>query len=505
MRKQKNYDSDYAPLEEDSNDDFILEYEVNATPTVKELEEELRRENHHKKPEPKEKPKIRKIRSKEAKYYNYRPKKIKKVKKREPFWFEVKISSFFGRIRRRNHSFKQNYKSGMLVIHRHTQMNSLFKRLFPRHYHRIHHRSFKVRQKVWKKLLLSSIICVLSIIAVLFISVVVMYFSGKASLYSPNKIGPMLGRAEFADAKQADAKIKDWKSDYVRYNGKVYDYNEKILSFLIMGIDHDGEVTDYKDALDGGQADALFLLCLDPVKNKISVIAVNRNTMTDVDIYNEKDEYQGTGKFQICLAHGYGDGKQESCLREVRAVSNLFYNLPINGYAAINYDAIPKINDAVGGVKVTVLEDVKVMAELRSGSNKLEEVLQKGDEVTLDGIQAFWYTKGRGDYIGAADKRLEREKQYLTSFIPTLRTEVSKNPVAIMDLYSDISPYMVTDISVSKLTYLIQEASAYNFSEASFYTMEGVTMLGNTGHEEFIYDEKALYDMIIEIFYNEIG
>ena len=40
------------------------------------------------------------------------------------------------------------------------------------------------------------------------------------------------------------------------------------------------------------------------------------------------------------------------------AISTLFYNLPITGYASIGYDAIPKINDAVGGVDVECLEDL---------------------------------------------------------------------------------------------------------------------------------------------------
>ena len=56
--------------------------------------------------------------------------------------------------------------------------------------------------------------------------------------------------------------------------------------------------------------------------------------------------------------HGYGDGMELSCERSVAAVSRLFYNLPISGYAAINMGAIPALNDAVGGVQVTVLDDV---------------------------------------------------------------------------------------------------------------------------------------------------
>ena len=42
-------------------------------------------------------------------------------------------------------------------------------------------------------------------------------------------------------------------------NGRIYEYNDDIMTFLIMGIDKNGEVQNNRDATDGGQADALFL------------------------------------------------------------------------------------------------------------------------------------------------------------------------------------------------------------------------------------------------------
>ena len=90
----------------------------------------------------------------------------------------------------------------------------------------------------------------------------------------------------------------------------------------------------------------------------LSIIAVNRNAMALVDVYDEDGVYMGQYTKQITLQHGYGDGMELSCERSVAAVSRLFYNLPISGYAAINMGAIPALNDAVGGVQVTVLDDV---------------------------------------------------------------------------------------------------------------------------------------------------
>ena len=94
---------------------------------------------------------------------------------------------------------------------------------------------------------------------------------------------------------------------------------------------------------------------MNPHNKTVSIITVNRNTMAPVDVYDEDGIYMGQYVKQITLQHGYGDGKELSCERTVTAVSRLFHNLPINGYVAINMDAIPALNDAVGGVPVTVL------------------------------------------------------------------------------------------------------------------------------------------------------
>ena len=102
----------------------------------------------------------------------------------------------------------------------------------------------------------------------------------------------------------------------------------------------------------------MFLAVMNPHDKSVSIIAINRNAMALVDVYDEDGVYMGQYTKQITLQHGYGDGMELSCERSVAAVSRLFYNLPISGYAAINMGAIPALNDAVGGVQVTVLDDV---------------------------------------------------------------------------------------------------------------------------------------------------
>lgn len=176
-----------------------------------------------------------------------------------------------------------------------------------------------------------------------------------------------------------------WQDGWVKYQDTVYQYNQEIRTFLIMGIDRNSDAKAVGEGTDGGQADALFLAVMNPKESCIKLIGINRNTMTDIDVYNEEGVYLRTVNAQIAVQHGFGDGMEKSCEYQKKVVARLFYNLPIHGYVAVNMSAIPTINDTVGGIDVTVLEDL----------TKADPSLVKDSKVHLSGESAFWYVKYR--------------------------------------------------------------------------------------------------------------
>lgn len=199
----------------------------------------------------------------------------------------------------------------------------------------------------------------------------------------------------------------------LRYNGKTYAYKKDILTFLCMGIDKTGEVKASSDLYRGGQADALFLAVLDPEDKKISVIGINRDTMTEIKTYDPNGLYAGKEVAQIALAHAYGEGLEESCENTVEAVSNLFYGLPIHGYCALNMSIISTINDAVGGVEVTIPESV-AKGGMKIGGRWYGSEWKPGDRVHLEGEEAYVYIKYRDTREAqSAEARLSRQKEYL--------------------------------------------------------------------------------------------
>ena len=315
-----------------------------------------------------------------------------------------------------------------------------------------------------------------------------MEYAGRAELKKKQEAlpeGMILEETSAAEELPEDAEGQEpLKDGMLRYQGKTYAYKEDVMTFLCMGIDKSGEAKASEDLHRGGQADALFLAVMDPGEKKISVIGVNRDTMAELFVYDEEGNYLGREIGQIALQHAYGDGMEESCERTVEAVSNLFYGIPIHGYFAMNMDVIIPLNDAVGGVDV---------------------VIGDGDEkVHLEGQEAYSFVRNRDMYAPhSAEQRLKRQKQYLEAFARQAKKAVAQDLTLPAKLYTEILPYMVTDISASEAVYLATQAVSYTFGQDDLYSLQGEIRMGEQ-FEEFYPDETALYELILRIFYEEI-
>jgi len=295
--------------------------------------------------------------------------------------------------------------------------------------------------------------------------------------------------------------LEGLSENQILYKDQVYQLNQDLITILVMGIDKEtvtevgGQswTVDEESEYGGGQADALFLTVLNPHDKNVYVIAINRNSMVDVDVFDKDGNYEGVFTKQVALQHGYGDGMEESCQRQVKTVSRMFHNIPINAYAAISMDAIPELNDAVGGVSVEVLDDI-IYPEYDMN-------LHQGDNVTLRGEKAYWYVRLRNENVfNSNELRLQRQKQYLTTFAAVAKEQAMSDIRVALDLYKTVRKYMVTDIDLNSFTYLATEAVNYTFDAKHLYSLEGEVIQGNQ-FEEFYPDDEALQQMIINLFY----
>ncbi len=290
-----------------------------------------------------------------------------------------------------------------------------------------------------------------------------------------------------------DAVLEKWQEGLVSYNGKHYKYNSDLSIYLFLGIDKEGVVETAEDYISGGQSDAIFLLVADPEEEELSLVSINRNTITGIETYDEDGNYLGNYSGQLCLQHGYGDGKEYSCTLSVNTVSELFYNLPIDGYMAINMGGIPYLNDSIGGVTLEVIQD------LSYPDAGVE--LVAGETVTLTGTEAYYYLRGRDtNEFDSATYRLRRQEQYLGCFFDQLHEKVGSSASAMLQIYNSISDYLVTNIDVVDI---LDELAGYEYDDSRLYTVPGETVMGGT-FEKFYIDEDAFYELCLEVFYDEV-
>lgn len=347
----------------------------------------------------------------------------------------------------------------------------------------------KLKFPIWARILTAVFLIVVTVITGWNILINV----GKANLYAKSKDAAPQLPIEMMDST-ADVADVGWEEGWVRYNGKIYRYNQDVLTFLVLGIDKDERVSDNTSGLDGGQSDGNFLVILNPDDESVRVICINRDCMTDIDIYDYFGNYDTTTKAQLELAHAYGTTREQNMQNSVKAVSNLFYGIPIHGYVAINMAGITSLNDAVGGVEVESLSTFST-----DGYD-----YQEGKNAVLKGEAAYHYIHYRNeDEFNSNDDRMSRQHQYLNAFVAQAKAAIKKNPSLIANLYTKLTPYMTTDISIDEASYIGSTALGYSFSDNAISSIEGETVQG-TYYEEFYPDEEALYQLIIEAFYEEV-
>lgn len=283
-------------------------------------------------------------------------------------------------------------------------------------------------------------------------------------------------------------------SDTVKWNGKTYRYNDHLSNYVLMGVDNREKAETTVGQANAGQADAIYVVSLDRVKNTTTLISIPRDTMTEIQIYGPGGTDLGKQKDHISLSYAYGDGSHESCRLTKEAVSNLLYGLPIQGYCSINLDALPVLTESVGTVTVTVPND--------SLQEKYPE-FRKGTQVILTPENTETFVRYRDtEKSQSALARMERQQEFIRAYTEVAKAEYGKDPEFAVQLYTSLEPYMVTSMGNDEFVKLLQSA-AQGQSNAG-WTVPGEGVEGDT-YDEYEVDDEALYGKIIETFYEEAG
>ena len=278
----------------------------------------------------------------------------------------------------------------------------------------------------------------------------------------------------------------------IEWNGLTYREKPAVTTLLIAGIDKHGdpEATGSKTYRRGSPADFLLLLAIDHTGKQIHQLQIDRDTMTDVYVLGVFGNEVGSRIMQICLSHYYGDTLEANAKSTIRSVQNLLEGLEIDGWYMIDYDAVPVLNDALGGVKVHMDFDM----------TPLNPAWTKGSNVTLHGKEAETFVRARMSVgSGTNQERMVRQGEFMTKAIQQMNKKISADLSFGESLLESLEKIATTNMTTKRLAEELNQA--YNYEILPIDHPEGEYTIGSDGYVEFHMKENAGIEWILEHLY----
>ncbi len=220
-----------------------------------------------------------------------------------------------------------------------------------------------------------------------------------------------------------------------------------------------------------GRSDAMILVSISTKTGKVLMTSILR------DIYVE---IPGYGSNRLNAAYSYGG--PELLMKTVEQN----FDIPVNRYILVNFEAFAGVVDAVGGVDLELTPDEVIWLnaylneynELRGKEFGYDYIYQlEGGMMHLNGAQALAYSRNR--YIGTDFGRTERQRKVMEEIIGKLPGTVFKD---FSGLIEALCPNLTTNLSFTECyTLLLRAPFALRYER-----MSGSIPLENTWWNENI-------------------
>ena len=186
-------------------------------------------------------------------------------------------------------------------------------------------------------------------------------------------------------------------------------FQEKVTNIALFGVD------SRSDSI-SGRSDAIIVLTIDRVNNKIKMTSIAR------DSYVTMERKSGTMKDKITHAYSYAsDGGPQLAVKTL----NQNFDLDIQDYVSVNFFGFTEIIDYIGGVEIDVdADEMYVMnTEYVWHMNAMGidcDYITKTGLQKLTGSQAVAYARNR--YTGNDVDRGNRQKEILQAAYNKVKT-----------------------------------------------------------------------------------
>ena len=279
-------------------------------------------------------------------------------------------------------------------------------------------------------------------------------------------------------------------------DGDTFGFDHRLETFLFVGTDASGGQQMADDNMKRQpMADFILLMVLDHTRNTIGYLQLDRNTIVRIPMLDEEGKFSTYRNMQLCTAHWFGGTQEMAAENLVKTVRNYLGELEnIDGYYIISMDDIQKLNNAVGGVDITLEEDL----------TDADPAFTKGATVHLTDEQAERYIRARMNVSdGTNASRMNRQRSYMTGLFSSVRQKCEKDPQFALSLWDTLHSAAFTNMNGNDFSRIAQKL--IKGEDLGIHTVEGEVKIGyllgdGEPHEEFYPSMDSLKAQLTDLF-----
>lgn len=224
-------------------------------------------------------------------------------------------------------------------------------------------------------------------------------------------------------------------------------YEEHVVNILLLGVEEIGGASN---------TDSIMIATMNTKDKSLKLTSLMRDLYVDIP---------GYGKNRINSA--YAKGGIDLLYKTIE----LNFDIPLDGYASVNFDEFENIIDIIGGVEITLTEkEARYLNTTNYISNPANRKVVPGKQV-MNGNQALGYSRVRKISTGTENNdfgRTQRHRAVLNSIFNKVK---SKNIIELGFLMNEIltKVQIKTDITQKEFNNYLEEAVSLNVKELENY------------------------------------
>ena len=232
--------------------------------------------------------------------------------------------------------------------------------------------------------------------------------------------------------------------------------DEHVLNILLFGQDY------RQDEKDFGRSDSMILMSIDTIKKKIKLTSFQRDTYVTIPNF---------GDDKINAAYSLGG--------EALSIATIESNFgpKVDYFATVDFDSFREIINILGGIDIELnleeIEYINAQIDVNDQTDRTSflkyDKNKKTQKMHLDGYQALWYARDRGeenlggnpDYSFSGDDwdRTQRQRKLIQTVIDKLKNDA--NIGNLVEIVNKVGPLVTTNLKKSDITFLVSNMPTF--------------------------------------------